>query len=163
MMELAFPLTDHQVGSAFSLPSAFQIDYHTHAIIWTFQFLLTVSGNSYTFCIHQPLIPFFFLEVSLFSALWLQELWNCLLVGLFQTGRGILQEHVKEQRVCLCSRSITPPSTSSLSPVIVTLQCYVSLYHTMKCSGICIHISPSSWSSLPAPHSTHLSHQRVPS
>ena len=69
MMELAFPLTDHLVGSVFSLPSVFQIDCRPHAIIWAFQFLLTVADNSYTFCIQQPLIPFFFLKVCLCSVL----------------------------------------------------------------------------------------------
>lgn len=45
---------------------------------------------------------------------------------------------------------------------IITLQCFVSFHWTTKwISTICIHISPSSWTSLLTLHLTHLGHDRA--
>ena len=122
MMELAFPLTDHLVGSAFSLPSIFQIDCRSHAIIWAFQFLLTVADNSYAFCIQQPLIPFFFLKVCLCSVL-------CGFRNYGTASRALSDSKRNIARACEGAKALLeqwvyhPSPTSSLSPLIIASQC----------------------------------------
>ena len=122
MMELTFPLTDHLVGSAFSLPSIFQIDCRSHAIIWAFQFLLTVADNSYAFCIQQPLIPFFFLKVCLSSVL-------CGFRNYGTASRALLDSKRNIARTCEGAKALLVQWVYHPSPHQLSLSSSPTIFH----------------------------------
>lgn len=109
VMDLASPFTTDPVGSALSLLPIL-IEYQSPAIILTFLFLLTIADNLYSFCMHQPLIFFFFFLRAFFVQCSVAAGIMELLVGLFQVERGI--QHTKKYKRAKSLQWVChPPST----------------------------------------------------